>query len=60
MVETHHWKEFVNRLLTVPLETNKFQEEQNIMKNIAIANVYMSSVIDDLIINLYDKHKRPP
>lgn len=43
------YNSFVNRLLTVPLNTENFNEEKNILKHIAAANGYSPVIIDNII-----------
>jgi len=47
------YNSFVHRLLSVPMDQTDYEEEVSIIKFIAVANGYKSSIVDNLII----KHK---
>ena len=50
------YNSFVHKLLTIPMEPSDYEEELNIIKQIAVANGYKSSTIDKLI-NKQQKRK---
>ena len=49
---------FVNRLLTIPMNQEDFQDEVNIIKHIAVNNGYKSDIIDNLIRKHRNKMER--
>ena len=51
------YNSFVHKLLTIPMEPSDYEEELNIIKQIAVANGYKSSTIDKLIYKQQKKKK---
>lgn len=54
------YNSFVHRLLSIPMSDNDYKEEVNIIKYIAVANGFNSSLIDNLIYKHSNKTSKAP